>query len=177
MATPAERLQPADDAFLVRVKRRQKWSEHRRKYDHQHHRCEDQGYRVVPQPIEDRLPIAAHLRCRQRLLCEEWLGLLLVNIATAAEAGIQGSHRGPTAPDSRCRGNYGEVVCHARRILGSISDCSRSTIKLVATKTNDRVRIVPCNTGTSRLMIALLNRKPLPGQVNTVSTRIEPPSR
>ena len=32
------------------------------------------------------------------------------------------------------------------------------------------------NTGTSRLMIALLSRKPLPGQVNTVSTRIEPPS-
>src|SRR5208283_485874 len=103
---------------------------------------------------------------------------------TLAEARAQGERCGPAPLDSRFRGNDegivgndGNIICHARLILGSISDCSRSTTRLVATKTSDRVRIVPCNTGTSRLMIALLNRKPLPGQVNTVSTRIEPPSR
>ena len=56
------------------------------------------------------------------------------------------------------------AVSHARRIRGSIRDCSRSTPRFVATKTRDNTRIVPCNTGTSRLMIALLRRKPLPAR-------------
>jgi hypothetical protein len=54
---------------------------------------------------------------------------------------------------------------------GPIIDCSRSTIRLVATNTIDNVRIVPC-TPARQLMIALLNRKPLPGHVNSVSTSI-----
>jgi hypothetical protein len=37
--------------------------------------------------------------------------------------------------------------------------------------------MVPCSTGMSRWKMALLSRKPVPGQLNTVSTRIEPPIR
>src|SRR5262249_60010868 len=99
------------------------------------------------------------------------------NPVPPGKGGVQGRHWHFVALDSRFGGNDGGVACHARRILGSTNDCSRSTTRLVVTKTSDSTRIVPCRTGTSRLMIALLSKNPLPGQVNTVSTNIEPPSR
>ena len=55
MAAPAERLQPADDAFLVGIERREQRREDRRQHDQQHDRAEDQRHRVVPQPVADRL--------------------------------------------------------------------------------------------------------------------------
>ena len=41
----------------------------------------------MPQPIEDRLPVAAHPRRGQRLLFVKWLGLLVGNIVTPAGRG------------------------------------------------------------------------------------------
>ena len=38
-------------------------------------------------------------------------------------------------------------------------------------------RIVPCSSGMSRWKMAPFSRKPVPGHENTVSIRIEPPSR
>jgi hypothetical protein len=45
------------------------------------------------------------------------------------------------------------------------------------TKKRASTRIVPCRSGRSRWKIAALRRKPVPGQENTVSIRIEPPRR
>ena len=57
---------------------------------------------------------------------------------------------------------------------GSIVDCAISTRRLVATKTIASARMVPCSSGRSRWKIAELSSRPVPGQENTVSMRIEP---
>ena len=61
--------------------------------------------------------------------------------------------------------------------LGSIAACAISTSRLRATKNSASTRIVPCSSGRSRWKIALFSSNPVPGQENTVSTRIEPPMR
>ena len=71
VAAPAERFQPPDNALLVRIERRDQRRKNRRQHDQQHDRGESQGHRVVTQPVEHRLPIAAHPRRRRRLLLED----------------------------------------------------------------------------------------------------------
>src|SRR5258708_6430002 len=150
MAAPAKRLEPADNALLVRVERRDERGRDRHDDNRQYHDAEGERHPVITQPVEHRLPIAAH-----------------PNRGRAVDLGIR---------RDRAPGHHRSLV-HARRILGSSAACNRSTTRLVATKISESARIVPCSTGMSRLMIALNSRKPLPGQVNTVSTRMEPPIR
>src|SRR5204863_3871585 len=73
----------------------------------------------------------------------------------------------------------GDRDAHAqpRLIRGSIAACTTSTMRLSMTKNSASTRIVPWSSGRSRWKIAELSRKPVPGQENTVSMRIEPPSR
>src|ERR1700726_872967 len=70
MIVPTKRLQPTDDAFFVRIERRDQGSKYRRADDQQHDRREEQRHRIVAQPVEHRLPIAAHSRHRGGLLAE-----------------------------------------------------------------------------------------------------------
>ena len=70
MSAPAERLQPADDAFLVGVERRDQRCEYRRQHNQQHDRAKHQCHRIMPQPIKDRLPVAADLGRRRGLFLE-----------------------------------------------------------------------------------------------------------
>src|SRR5215470_10471748 len=60
---------------------------------------------------------------------------------------------------------------------GFTTVCSRSTSRFVTTKKVASIRVTPCNTGMSRVKMALLSRKPVPGQVKTVSTRMDPPKQ
>ena len=60
---------------------------------------------------------------------------------------------------------------------GSSALCITSTIRFSTTKNSARTRIVPCNSGRSRWKMAEFSSIPVPGQLNTVSIRMEPPSR
>ncbi|MNF17937.1 hypothetical protein D3C80_2217380 [compost metagenome] len=60
---------------------------------------------------------------------------------------------------------------------GSSSVCSTSTSRFSSTKNIASTRMVPCSSGRSRWKMAELSKKPVPGHENTVSIRIEPPSR
>ena len=64
-----------------------------------------------------------------------------------------------------------------RRIRGSTAACSTSTAILMSTKSAAMVRMVADSTGTSRRKMARFMSPPEPGQLNTVSTRMDPPSR
>ena len=63
-----------------------------------------------------------------------------------------------------------------RLMRGSIAACAISTSRLRNTKNSASTRMVPCSSGRSRWKIAELSSRPEPGQENTVSIRIEPPS-
>src|SRR2546423_1874629 len=76
MAAPAEGLQPTDDAFLEGIERRDQRCTDRRQYDQQHDRGKKQRKRIVPQPIEYRLPVTAHPRRRDRLFFEHLARLI-----------------------------------------------------------------------------------------------------
>jgi len=52
-----------------------------------------------------------------------------------------------------------------------------STVRLSIMKKKASTSVVPCRIGRSRRKMALFSRKPVPGQANTVSIRIEPPIR
>src|SRR5947209_13234348 len=76
MAAPAEGLQPADDAFLEGIERRDQRRTNRCQHDQQHERGKKQRNRIVPQPIEYRLPVTTHPRRRDRLFFEHLARLI-----------------------------------------------------------------------------------------------------
>lgn len=76
----------------------------------------------------------------------------------------------------RRKARHGEED-HARLILGSRAVWIRSTQRFSATKNMASTRIVPLQHRQVTLEDRAVQQGPVPGQENTVSTRIEPPMR
>src|SRR5690606_25954861 len=148
VALITEFLEPADDRSLHRIVRGHPWREDRHQDDQQQDGRYGQRDLVLAQPLPDAAPIAlALLRPLQRC------------------SGVDGDG-----------GTLDHVHGH-RRIRGSITACRMSTRMLITTKIAARTRIVPDRTATSRRKMARFIRLPEPGQLKTVSTRMEPPRR
>ena len=72
-----------------------------------------------------------------------------------------------------------QLVAEVRRdndMRGSRAAWTISTMRFTKTKRNARRSTIACVTGVSRRKIPKLRRLPVPGQLKTVSIRIEPPS-
>ena len=146
----ADRFQPTQHAALQRVVGRRPGRENGEQDHAQQDAADRQRDAVARQALGDGAPIAARL---------------------GAGAGVGQDRR----PDC---GNVGHAASSGqRRMRGSISACTTSTSRLISTKKVASTSTVPCNTGMSRRKIARFMNWPEPGQLNTVSTRIEPPSR
>src|SRR5207249_7874936 len=117
-------------------------------------REEEQGDVIVAQALPDAAPIAADALLRRRVDGGARVERGVGHVFTLHSRGAQ-----------------------PRLMRGSMTVCRRSTTRLIPTKARARTRIVPWRSGMSRVRIALLRRKPVPGQVKTVSIRIEPPIR
>ena len=131
-----------------------------------------------PHALQQHAPCTvplAHCDVRRHAALAHRLGPLAARGEGAA--GRQVGEVGRGTRDGREAGAFDERLVGARREQARGVGVGGATRRLSSTKNIASTRIVPCSSGRSRWKIAALRRNPVPGQENTVSTRIDPPSR
>ena len=150
----ADRQQALEDRALERIRRRKQGREQRQQYDREQQQSADHGDFVAREAREHGAPVATRRLGDKRRCGIEYRRRRRPRRSSLLVAGML------SAPDARIK-----------RSLHQVHD------EVQADENSASASMVPCSSGMSRWKIAVLRRKPEPGQENTVSTRIDPPIR